>query len=47
MQQILTIKQDQQQSDDERAGHIDEKSRERKAARILFIDGQRHQIAQQ
>jgi len=47
MQQILAIKEHQQQADDERACGINHKSGEREAAVVTFIDAEGRQIARE
>lgn len=45
MHQIFPVAQHQQQPDQKRSGHVDRKRRQRKPPVIFFIDGQRHQVA--
>lgn len=47
MQQVSPIQHHQQQPDDKRAGNVDQKSRQRKASVVMFVDRKCRQIARE
>jgi len=47
MQQIFAVQQHQQQTDQERAGNVNQEGGEWKSAVVIFIDSKGRQVADQ